>query len=328
MLWFRGATRFVTDNPGPGLTGAAVLIEYLPHAVYALFLWWFSTGIVLYLNGLPSHTFRHSLVGATIVLLVALFGLIWSSSRVSEFSAYAGFSCGLLVYAWLELTYYMGFVTGPRKVSCEPGCKGWPHFGHAIQANLYHEAATIAGAGIVVLISWGAENQIGMWTYLLLWGMQLSAKLNVFLGVRNLSEEFLPAHMQHLKSFLRRKPMNLLFPFSVVIGTLLTAWLVQLVMVAQPGSLAAVGWTFLASLMALAVLEHWFLVLPFPATALWQWFLNLRDAGNHPRSEVSPRAIPATKITGGSLSGSAAAANESGKALDKNVYLLQGHDQY
>lgn len=291
------------------------MIEYLPHAIYALFLWWFSTGLVLYLNGLPSHTFRHSLIGATIVLVLAMLGLAWSTGHTTEFAAYVGFSCGLLVYAWLELTYYMGFVTGPRKTSCEPGCAGWHHFGHALQANLYHEAATIAGAGVVVIMSWGADNQVGMWTYLLLWGMQLSAKLNVFLGVRNLSEEFLPSHMQHLKSFLRRKPMNVLFPFSVVIGTVLTVWLVDLMMVAEPGSIAGVGSAFLASLMALAVLEHWFLVLPFPATALWQWFLNLRDAANGQRSDIPSRARPVTRLGSAGLASSSATVSETGKGL-------------
>lgn len=269
--------------------------DYALGAGYALFLWWFSTGFVLYLNQLPMRTFRRSLTGATAVLVLALIGLAWSSSHGTLAAAYLSFSCGLLIYAWQELTYYMGFVTGPRKISCEQGCSGWSHFGHALQVNLYHEAATIVGAVIVIALSWGAPNQIGMWTYLLLWGMQLSAKLNVFLGVRNLSEEFLPAHMQHLRSFLRQQPMNLLFPFSITIGTVFTVWLLQLALAAEAGTFSAAGWTFLSSLMALAVLEHWFLVIPLPATALWQWWLNLREgslksnpgtAGNSSPSEI------------------------------------------
>ena len=36
----------------------------------------------------------------------------------------------------------------------------------------------------------------------------------------NLTEEFLPEHLQYLKSFLARKPMNLLFPVSVTGGTI------------------------------------------------------------------------------------------------------------
>ena len=40
----------------------------------------------------------------------------------------------------------------------------------------------------------------------------------MFLGVPNLTEEFLPEHLHYLKSFLSRKPMNLLFPVSVTAG--------------------------------------------------------------------------------------------------------------
>ena len=33
--------------------------------LYALFVWWFSTGLILYLDRLPRHTFRWSMLGAT-----------------------------------------------------------------------------------------------------------------------------------------------------------------------------------------------------------------------------------------------------------------------
>jgi putative photosynthetic complex assembly protein 2 len=229
------------------------------------------------------------------VLVLALAGLAWSNSRTTELAAYISFTCGLLAYAWLELTYYMGFVTGPKKDKCAPGCSGWPHFIHAIQANFYHEVLVIAGAGVVTLISLGGENRIGMWTYLLLWGMQLSARLNVFLGVRNLSEEFLPAHMEHMKSFFRQKPMNLLFPFSVVLGTVLTVWLMEELLAAELNSYAAYSWVFLASMSALAVVEHWFLVLPLPVTALWQWWLEKRD-GVKTKAGTSAQAVGRVKL--------------------------------
>ncbi|MCB1672717.1 MAG: DUF3623 domain-containing protein [Pseudomonadales bacterium] len=261
-----------------------MLMDYALEAGYVCFLWWASTGLVLYLNGLPRHTFPRSLIGASLVLVLALFGLTWSSNQSTIAGAYVSFTCGLLIYAWQEISYYMGLVTGPRKIACRTGCRGWRHFGHAVQVNLYHEVATLIGALIVMVLTRDAPNQVGMWTYLMLWVMQLSAKLNVFLGVRNLSQEFLPSHMQHLRSFLRRRSMNLLFPFSITLGTILTVRLVQLMLASEPDTLDAASWTFLASLMALAVLEHWFLVLPLPVTALWQGWLDLRDRNTNRRS--------------------------------------------
>ena len=35
---------------------------------------------------------------------------------------------------------------------------------------------------------------------------------------------------------------------------------------------------FIAMLLILAVIEHWFLVLPLPAAALWNWSLRARQA--------------------------------------------------
>lgn len=267
-------------------------MSYALQAGYVVLLWWSITGLILYLNGRSSHTFPRSLAGATGMLLLVLLGLSWSGSQQTVFAAYLSFTCGLLVYAWQELSYFMGFVTGPRKIACQPGCRGWRHFVHAIQANLYHETAILVGALVIVLLSRGAPNQAGLWAYLILWGMQLSAKLNVFLGVRNLSEEFLPIHMQHLKSFLRQRNMNLLFPFSVTASTLLTIWMVQLMLAADPDSFTATSYTLLVSLLVLAVLEHWFLVLPFSTTKLWQVWLRLRDNASLGQVSRSARLSP------------------------------------
>ena len=112
---------------------------------------------------------------------------------------------------------------------------------------------------------------------MVLWVMRLSAKLNVFLGVPNLNEEFLPEHLRYLKSFLTKKPMNLLFPVSVTLATIVT----------RAGRAGCRGrrkrarssrrrCTFLGTLLALAILEHWFLVLPLPDAALWSWILGAR----------------------------------------------------
>ena len=55
--------------PGTGLVAAEprrVADHGLP-VLYALFVWWFSTGLILYLDGLPRRTFRWSMLGATVL---------------------------------------------------------------------------------------------------------------------------------------------------------------------------------------------------------------------------------------------------------------------
>ena len=63
----------------------------------------------------------------------------------------------------------------------------------AVQSVIYHEFAIAATAAAIYAIVGSGENTTGLWSFVILWLMRLSAKLNVYLGVRNLSENFLPA---------------------------------------------------------------------------------------------------------------------------------------
>lgn len=270
--------------------------EYVLPVLYALFLWWFSTGVVFYLDGLPRHTFRWSMIGATAVLVAALAGLVAAADDTTVGGAYLSFSCGLLAWVWVEASYYLGYLTGPRKHRCEEGCSGWRHFGHALQTSYYHEAAIIAVALVMALATAGEPNRLGLWTFVVLLAMHESARLNVFLGVRNLNEQLLPEHLDYLASFLRRRSMNLLFPFSVTIATLVTAWMIGAAAAAATPYDAA-AWTFLAALMTVAVLEHWFLVLPLDVSALWRWSLGSHRAAP-PEPEERADDGPASVFAG------------------------------
>ncbi len=270
---------------------------YALPVLFALFVWWFSTGIIMYLDGLPRRTFRWSMVGATLLLAVSLWGLAAGSTDTSVRGAYLAFTWGVLAWGWQEISFYMGFVTGPRTQPCPEGCSGWRHFGHAIQTSLWHELAIIAAAIVVVALTWGGANQVGTWTFMVLWWMHQSAKLNVFLGVRNLNEEFLPEHLQFLRSFLTKKPMNLLFPVSVTVSTVIAVRLVQTAIAPGASAFQAAGFTFLATMMVLAILEHWLLVLPLPAAALWGWSLRSRAAKQPFDVEVVAGFLGAGKTT-------------------------------
>jgi putative photosynthetic complex assembly protein 2 len=251
-----------------------------------LFVWWFATGVVLFAVRLPRSTYRWSLWLATGLLTLGLYGIAWSSGETTVTGAYVAFLSALLVWAWPEITFLMGYITGPRRRPSPAGCGFWQKMGFATQAILYHELAILA-AGLAVLgLTWGAANQIGMACFLVLWVMRLSAKLNVFLGVPNLAEEFLPRQLRHLKSYFRKAPMNAFFPVAVTAATLVLGLVIQTAMAAEATAFAVVGWTLVATLLALAILEHWFLVLPLPDAALWNW--AVRAAERHTRSTGGP----------------------------------------
>ncbi|NKB16582.1 MAG: DUF3623 domain-containing protein [Sphingomonadales bacterium] len=251
--------------------------EFALAAAAAVALWWLSTGVIIFLDGLPQSTFRWSMLGASALALAAIWGLWETRATTTPAGAYLAFCCGLVAWGWQTMTFYMGYITGPRKTPCPPGLSGWSRFLAASSTNISHEVAIAAGALLIATIVRDGANQIGLWTYLVLWWMHLSGKLNVYLGVPNLSEEFIPEHLGYLRSYMRCQPMNLLFPVSVTVSTVLTAWLVLLASQHAPGSFEAIAYTLLATLMALAVLEHWLLVLPLPAMALWTWSLSSRN---------------------------------------------------
>jgi putative photosynthetic complex assembly protein 2 len=238
-------------------------------AGYALVLWWFSTGVILFLNHLSPRSFRWSMSGATVVLIAALIETRFTASVPTVTGAYVGFTCGVLAWAWHEMSFFMGYVTGPRRTA-GPEVHGWRRFRHAAQTCQYHEIAIALTALAILLLSAHRPNQIALWTFLSLWVMRLSAKFNLFLGVRNLNEQFVPRRIAYLTAYMRRRRMNALLPFSIAAGA--TAAALFALHARQTTQFTAAGDTLVAALLALAVLEHAVMVLPLPFETLWSAF--------------------------------------------------------
>jgi putative photosynthetic complex assembly protein 2 len=245
---------------------------------YTVFIWWFSTGVILYLNGLPRWTFKWTMAAATVVLVAALIALGVSSRVEAPWAAYCAFTSAVLVWAWQEIGFLLGWVTGSRKSDCPTDAKGWRKFGLAAETILHHELALVMLALLVWWVTRDGPNQIGFWTYLVLWAMRQSAKLNVYFGVRNLNEEFLPRHLQYLHTYFTRRAINPFLPVSVLLACVAVAPLWRGVVVAPVAGFDAVGMTLVATLLSLAILEHLFLVLPLPFENLWRWGLRSRAA--------------------------------------------------
>ncbi len=242
----------------------------------AILLWWASTGAILYLDGLPSRTFKWSMAAITVAGVTALFMTGLWRNDVSSQGAYVTFVAGLTVWSVPTAAFYFGAITGPRRTPMETELHGFARFRAAVETVLYNEILSVAGALILLALVADAPNQLALWTYLVLWAMHVSGKLNMYFGVPNLSEEFLPPHLAYLATYMRKRPMNLLFPVSVSLSTAATLVFAALSYQAPAGSYMSVGMTLLAVLSALAVLEHWLLVLPLSPMALWNWSLRSR----------------------------------------------------
>ncbi len=246
------------------VTGVALVL-------YVIAGWWGATGLILYLVRRPGNTFPRTLAVCSLLALAALVVLAWSSRSPSIGGACVAFASTLVIWGWLEMSFLFGVVTGPRRTACAADCRGLTRLRHAIEAILYHELATIGAAALVLALTWHAPNPTGFWTFMLLWGMRISAKLNLFLGVPNTGEIMLPAHLKYLGAFFRRRRLNVLFPVSMIATTLLCVLLIGAAISAPGWGFKAGEMTLLATLASLAWFEHWMLILPMRADAPWKF---------------------------------------------------------
>lgn len=254
------------------------MIEHLLPALYAVFVWWAGTGVILYLDGLPRSTHPWTMLWASVLLAVALAGITVTADDTRDTGAYLAFTGTIVIWAWKELAFLMGYVTGPRRVACPPGARGWRRVRLAVAAILWHELALLALFAAVLALTWGGPNPVAACTFATLWIMRLSAKLNVFLGVRNLNEEFLPEPVRHLGSYFRQRPMNRFFPFSLIAAGALALALWDHALAPGTSRFGAISTTMVAMLATLAVVEHLLMMLPLPSQWLWRWSLRSRPA--------------------------------------------------
>ncbi|MCX7643935.1 MAG: putative photosynthetic complex assembly protein PuhE [Rhodobacteraceae bacterium] len=243
-------------------------------ALVALFAWWFATGAILWVVRHADRTGLHRLAVLAGLPVLALGAAAFAVSARAEGVAmvYLAFGAALVLWGWAELAFLAGVITGPNTRPLRPGAPEWERFLRAWGTVAYHEmllAAMLLGAGWVTL---GAPNRFGFWTFAVLFVARISAKLNLYLGVRRINTEFLPSPLTHLPSHFRISRMNWLFPISVTaLSFAVACWLERTWSAATPAE--AAGFALLAALTALALLEHWLMVVPLPDAKLWRWML-------------------------------------------------------
>ncbi|MEM8606152.1 MAG: putative photosynthetic complex assembly protein PuhE [Myxococcota bacterium] len=237
--------------------------------LFVVGVWWLSTAVVLRLVWLPRRTHRRSIGIASVLAVAGLVASFALRNDDTSLGACLGFLSGIALWGWHELTFLLGRVTGSRRGPCPPGLEGWPRFSAATEAVIHHELALAATMAAVVALSWKAPNQVAAWTFGVLWLMRLSAKLNIFLGVQNLQQEFVPPHLRYLTSYFRVSRLNPLMPFSLGIASFFAFFLFTAVTPASDGE--ATGLVLSASLLTLAIFEHLFLAIPVPDAWLWRW---------------------------------------------------------
>ena len=246
------------------------MIDYLLALAAVTLAWWLSTGVVLLLNHRSAASRRVAILAISAICLFALLQLPGNSRDLTAMGAMSGFLYGLCVWSWLEMTYLMGHVTGPRQLPCPPGAGHVERFRLGLQTSLYHELMVVGAIVVTVLLTRDGGNQVAAATCASLGIMRWSSKLNLFLGVRNYNQDWLPEHLDYLDSYTRRARMNALFPLSVLGGGAVAVHLLLQALATGDAFLRAAD-LLISALLTLAVLEHLFLMAPLGESALWRW---------------------------------------------------------
>ncbi len=241
-----------------------------------LALWWISTGAVLVLGERSDATRNTAMVIASLAAFAGLAAIWGVRDITAPWAAYAGALSALAIWAWHEMSFLFGLITGPNRAPCPPGLRGWARFRAAAATLIHHEIALAATVAALGVMSFGADNAVGFQLFGLLFLLRLSSKLNLFFGAPHFADGFLPTRLSYLHSYYSSKPAGLFFMLSAgAIAALSGALLWGAVSAVTPFEAAALA--LLGALAALGALEHAFLALPVPDSALWRWLLPARD---------------------------------------------------
>lgn len=82
----------------------------------------------------------------------------------------------------------------------------------------------------------------------------------------------------YLKSYFGQRSINFLFPVVVTASSVVAFLLWQTALAPTATPFEHVGYSLLATLLTLAVLEHWFLIIPLPVEKMWNWAMRSRNA--------------------------------------------------
>lgn len=242
----------------------------------AIFAWWFFTGLILlavrWADRRGGEFHKMLVISSLPILALGIAATAQSLDQKTVSSVYLGFFGALAVWGWIELAFLTGIVSGPVRSDCPPDVRGKERFFRAFGTVSHHELLLTLGLFGLVIASSEATNRMALATYLILFLARILAKLNLFFGVPRINTEFLPQPLSHLKSYFRTGPVTPAFAAAVTILTALLVVCAERLMGAT-SLYTQTGYALLTALAALALLEHWLMVVPLPDAKLWRWML-------------------------------------------------------
>ena len=234
--------------------------------------WWAATGVTLAMQR-SAVTSMASVFVATIFAAIGLLMIFSAREHATVRGARISFLGSALVWWWCSTIFYAGFGIRIRD-GIEAGSRTFTLALQAIEATVRPDLLGVLMLATVGALVWRKLNRTAFWTLLIFWGTLQTAKLNVFMGVRNSGVDWLPDHLAGLSQFFGPPANSLLLPVTIAmlaVGFVATAAQSFIALSAFRKHMLAM----LSFLLGLALVEHVFLGVNL-TLPLWDIFKSLR----------------------------------------------------
>lgn len=234
--------------------------------------WWAATGVTLAMQR-SAFASVASVTTATVFALVGCLLIVKSRDETTVRGARLAFLgsgliwwfCSTLFYAGVGIRISDSIQTGPRSLALAL---------QAIEATVRPDLVGVFALILAAVLVRRKPNRTAFWTLLVFFGTLQTAKINVFMGVRNSGVDWLPEHLVGLSRFFGPPQNSPLLPVTIV--ALAACFLVTGAM--SRAATSAFGkhmLMMLSLLLGLGLLEHVFLGVNL-TLPLWETFKPLR----------------------------------------------------
>lgn len=256
----QSALRAVNDvNASPSLGGSLALV---------VAFWWGATGITLAMQRSELLSVL-SIIASSALGVIGAWLIIRTRADASASGARLAFLGSSLLWMWSSTLFYAGLGIRIGSVA-ETGARTWLLAGQAIAATLRPDLVGVALFVAVAVFVRRSANRMALLTFAIYWCTLQTAKINVFMGVRNAGIDWLPEHLEPLSRFFGPAENSWLLSWTVLA---LSAFVLIVAHRARNARTVYERHAFgmAALLLTLALLEHVFLGMPF-ALPLWELF--------------------------------------------------------
>lgn len=235
--------------------------------------WWLATGLVIAAQrDLPTRVAAAAVAGALAILGAVLVAR--SRADATPAGARRALAGAGLLWTWVAVSLYAGWLVGPAPRLPAPETPRLLAAYEAVRALAWHEAGSLAVLVLAWVLTRGGPNRAALHVLLAFWGTTQLAKLNVFLGVANPGERFLPEWLRFVEAFFGPRANSPLLAVSIA-ALAAAAWWCGRRAARAEDPFARWSGAMVACMLALGALEHAFLGVAWE-TPLWDVFLRLR----------------------------------------------------